>query len=209
MSKRRGGFRGNRVLLSYQSGYHRSTRLHTLYKIAAFRVKLCNASAICVSPSRDTDATTSPPPIPSSSPQTVVRHATRLSRPSQSRSMDLNQASLVRNRPQTSKNGKPTAADSAGGAYRGCRCPGDRIRRRKISKGKFQPPPTSSYPPDKTPPEIRRLTSAPCAESNTSVDHYDKVRGPDRRTGGTGNTRFDFRYGSVTRASADTDKRRL
>jgi hypothetical protein len=119
---------------------------------------------------------------------------------------------MARNRPQKSKNGKPTAVDSASGAYRGYRCPGDRIRRRKISKGKFQHPPASSYPPDKTQPELRRLTSAPCAESNTSVDHYeshDKVRGPDRRTGRTGNTRFDSRFGSVIRASTDTDKRRL
>jgi len=101
--------------------------------------------------------------------------------------MDLNQAAsqghknamkpMVRNKPQKSKNGKPTAVDPA---YRGYR-----IRRRK---GKFQPPPTSSYPPDKTPPEIRWHG----AESNTSVDPYeshDKVRGP-RRTGGIGNTKF-------------------
>ena len=119
---------------------------------------------------------------------------------------------MVRNRPQKSRNGKPTAVDPASGAYRVYRCLGDRIRRHKTSKGKFQPPPTSSYPPDKTPPEIRWLTSAPCAGSNTSVDRYeshDKVRGPDRRTGETGNTKFDFRFGSVTGASADTDKRRL
>lgn len=158
-----------------------------------------------------------PPPIPSSSPQqSVVRQAIRLSRPSfdgfesslaASQGHKNAMKPMVRNRPQKSKNGKPTAVDPASGAYRGYR-----IRRRKISKGKFQPPPTSSYPPDKTPPEIRWLTSAPCAEFNTSVDRYvnhDKVRGPDRRSGGTGNTKFDFRFGSVTGASADTDKRRL